>query len=408
MPQKILMSCVLQGISLLPIVSLSVQVFCQAGQATERQVQTAVVHRSEILWAAARTRCEQGDALPDKQAKSYYLQAYGKAAEAVAADSTSAGAHFWLGLSSAKLARLAGPFTGLRYVRTTEREMKEVIRLDPTFSDAGAHRVLGRLYHKLPRILGGSQRLSERHLEAAVRIAPRHVLNHLYLAETLEVLGKYGEADQEAQRVLDLPPERRSSSLDEDPRAEAERLRRSLAPRLASAYLKPGKKGEPSVTRGEGGVVFEGSVSRGQSFRYPLRDRLVFELIPIEFGWEIVLRSSERPQENLARLTPPSHGINPRYIEGWHFRNADNTGPNDGSVNAPQEKRQFHFSPKVGKTIDYPLAAQQMRQIADDGRGTLTVTDLRLGNLGKGQRAHIEAMKFRVELRHDPKTFRVQ
>ncbi|MBI3291248.1 MAG: hypothetical protein HYZ73_00305 [Elusimicrobia bacterium] len=237
-------------IILLQIVSISVHVFCQAGQATERQVQTSVVHRSEILWTTARTRCEQGDALPDKQAKSYYLQAYGKAAEAVAEDSTSAGAHFWLGLSSAKLARLAGPFAGLRYVRITEREMKEVIRLDPTFSDAGAHRVLGRLYHKLPRLLGGSEVLSRTHLETAVRVAPRHVLNHLYLAETLEALGKYGEADREAQKVLDLPPERRSSSVDEDPRADAERLRRSLAKRLAPPPhpLPQGGEGKKGAT----------------------------------------------------------------------------------------------------------------------------------------------------------------
>ena len=62
-------------------------------------------------------------------------------------------------------------------------------------------------------------------------------------------------------------------------------------------------------------------------------------------------RATARAATKISRgLTPPWHLVpNPRYVEGWHFRNASNTGPNDGSVNAPQETREFIFSPEVGR-----------------------------------------------------------
>ena len=53
-------------------------------------------------------------------------------------------------------------------------------------------------------------------------------------------------------------------------------------------------------------------------------------------------------------MTPPWHFVpNAREIEGWHFRNGDNTAPNDASVNALQELREFIFSPAVGRGIEY-------------------------------------------------------
>jgi len=62
---------------------------------------------------------------------------------------------------------------------------------------------------------------------------------------------------------------------------------------------------------------FQGVVKRGERFQRGLWDGLRLELDPIELGWNIVVRDTTRAEENLARLTPPLHGPNPRDIEGW-------------------------------------------------------------------------------------------
>ena len=144
-------------------------------------------------------------------------------------------------------------------------------------------------------------------------------------------------------------------------------------------------------------TTFSGRVVRGERFVRTIAKDLSFDLVPIAFGWEIVVRAPSRPDENVARLTPPFHFVpNPRYIEGWHFRNADNTGPNDGSVNAPQTERKFMFSPKLARSIQYPPGQEDVAIVQADGRGVLTIIELHLGNLIPGERAHIESMTFRV------------
>lgn len=153
------------------------------------------------------------------------------------------------------------------------------------------------------------------------------------------------------------------------------------------------------------GVRFEAEVTEGERYTFDVNDKVYFELDPDPEGWEIAVRHVDRPGENLARLTPPLHGPNPRQLWGWHFRNADNTGPNDGSVNAPQKERPFIFSEKVGRSIQGPGSArgptrEDIAAVELDGEGHLTIDDLKLGNLGAGQRAAIQWMRFHVVLEY--------
>ena len=104
----------------------------------------------------------------------------------------------------------------------------------------------------------------------------------------------------------------------------------------------------------------------------------------------------------MAGWTPPWHGPNALYIEGWHFRNEDNTGPNDGAVNFPTRERGFIFSPKVGRPIPvsidgYPTM-DEICEIERDGSGMLTITHMTLGNLGPGKQAYFEEMGFKVTI----------
>jgi hypothetical protein len=113
-----------------------------------------------------------------------------------------------------------------------------------------------------------------------------------------------------------------------------------------------------------------------------------------------------RPEENLARLTPPFHfAPHPRIIEGWHFRNKDNTGPNRGDVNAPQRVRDFIFSREVGRTIqgsdaeaDHAPTEEEVERVGEDGRGVLTIEEMKLSKPKAGAQAAIESMKFTVAI----------
>lgn len=161
---------------------------------------------------------------------------------------------------------------------------------------------------------------------------------------------------------------------------------------------------------------FKGKVSRGEVFEADLFDGLTFGLEPDQFGWTIWLGNKAHPEYNFSSVvTPPYYGINSLYIEGWHFRNSDNTGPNEAgekNVNAPQHERGFCF---VLNEADYQVAldglnarfltSKQEQELAQAKRaqlrprvGVLMITQLQLGNLVEGAQAWIEDMEFEVEL----------
>ena len=163
---------------------------------------------------------------------------------------------------------------------------------------------------------------------------------------------------------------------------------------------------------------FAGEVARGQAFEHALAPGLVFRLVPDDGGWTVWVGQPGAPDADWSGVvTPPFRGPNPRFLEAWHFRNADNSGPNlpgPGNVNAPQAVREFEF---VEQAADYRRAFDALqgvlwpktdaeRQAALDvlepimaraRRGRLTITDLELGGLGRGLRPWIEHLRFVVE-----------
>ena len=146
-------------------------------------------------------------------------------------------------------------------------------------------------------------------------------------------------------------------------------------------------------------ISFSGEVKSGERFEHQFGERFIFALEPREFGWLVVVYERGR-KEDLARLTPPFHFVpNPTEIEGWHFRNEDNTVPNDGSVNAPQAHREFIFSPEVGGSIDEAKAQRQptpdeIDRVSSFGRGLLHIEQTILSPPEPGHRASILEMHF--------------
>jgi len=164
-------------------------------------------------------------------------------------------------------------------------------------------------------------------------------------------------------------------------------------------------------------VKLTGVATKGQSFEKAIRANLFFRLIPQELGWQIFIGAKDADNNFCAVVTPPYRGINAIHIEGWHFRNSDNSGPNEPgpkNVNAPQELREFHF---VVNETDYRSAfealqvllwpyrySKQQIDAAESahaklrkGRGKLIIRDLKLDTLNRRQ-AGIARIAFDVEL----------
>ena len=165
-------------------------------------------------------------------------------------------------------------------------------------------------------------------------------------------------------------------------------------------------------------VKFTGEVTKGRSFEKLVAPDLFFRLIPEELGWHISVGGKAAENNFSGVVTPPYRGVNAIHIEGWHFRNSDNSGPNEPgpkNVNAPQQLREFYF---VVSEADYRTAfdalqillwpyshskqqidaAERAHAKIRKGTGKLTIRDLKLDSLNRKQ-AGIDRMSFDVELK---------
>jgi hypothetical protein len=146
---------------------------------------------------------------------------------------------------------------------------------------------------------------------------------------------------------------------------------------------------EPVPRCHAGAYRFKGKVLHGQTFSRKFGG-FVFTLLPGDGGdWHIEISQGQR--HGFEGLTGPLHFVpNPTDIEGWHFRNAANTGPNSGDVNAPGKNRHFLFSPH------WPRC--EASDLKSDGQGMLEITDMKLENLKPDEKATITMMAFKVTL----------
>jgi hypothetical protein len=164
-------------------------------------------------------------------------------------------------------------------------------------------------------------------------------------------------------------------------------LNAQLVPAPVCAAL-PGRRAER----------IQGEVVRGATFNTTTPAGWMLRLVPGQQGWFLEVTQKGREMDDLSRLTPPWHFVpNARELEGWHFRNADNSGPTDGSVNAPQELREFIFSPVVGRGIEYNGSAttpEDVAKVEAFGRGWLHLDEFRLTPPRQGERAAFEWLRF--------------
>jgi tetratricopeptide (TPR) repeat protein len=157
----------------------------------------------EVLWRLGRALFFLGqEAQHSGDARAYHAQGVQASVRATRLKPARVEGHFWLGVNLALLARLENPFNALRHALSARRALERAARLNPAYHAAGPLRVLGRLQHKLPRLLGGGTRRARASFERAIEIAPANTVTRLYYAEMLMDEGATDQARTHLEHIL--------------------------------------------------------------------------------------------------------------------------------------------------------------------------------------------------------------
>ena len=149
--------------------------------------------------------------LPDQQVR-YLNSCIDHSQKAILRDSHSGVAYFFKGLCLGRLGEMKGIWGSLKIITPVRENMETAAKIDPALDRGGPHRALGRMYYKLPGILGGDIKKSIDHLQKAVDYGPRYWENHYFLAESYYENRQYQLARSELQKAMDM-----ASRADDDP-----------------------------------------------------------------------------------------------------------------------------------------------------------------------------------------------
>jgi len=159
----------------------------------------------EPAWKLARVCYWLGSHAPQGERRAFLERGIAAARQAVSAQPDRPEGHFWLAADMGTLAESFGLRAGLKYRKPVKEELETVLRLDPSFMQGSADRVLGRWYFRVPRLFGGSDTRAEEHLRASLKYDDQSTVSHFFLAELFLDNGRRQEARAEFQRVLDVP-----------------------------------------------------------------------------------------------------------------------------------------------------------------------------------------------------------
>jgi tetratricopeptide (TPR) repeat protein len=175
----------------------------QAFAIFESLLPPAGVQRLPVLERLARASFILGDIADKGQRRLYYEQGRQYAQTILQEYPQRVEGHYWLGMHLAGLADV-NRLQGRRLLPQILEELERSGAIDPSYDQAGAYRVLGRIYYEAPGrpISVGDVNKSLDLLKKATTLAPANSTNHLYLAETLMKLGQKDQAKQELQKVL--------------------------------------------------------------------------------------------------------------------------------------------------------------------------------------------------------------
>jgi tetratricopeptide (TPR) repeat protein len=155
---------------------------------------------------SARAAYEAGKQAGDKDARErFFSEGMSLAKARLAAKPDDPEGLYWLAVNMGAHALERGKISALPVVPRMEALLLRLDQVAPRYEQAGAARVLGRLYHQAPAFISiGSNKQARRFLTRAVSLAPNHAGNLAFAADFLLDEGDKTTARDYARRSLAL------------------------------------------------------------------------------------------------------------------------------------------------------------------------------------------------------------
>ena len=168
-----------------------------------RQALAVMPDKYEAYWKISRLLYFKGYYTEKKkEKKTIFSQGVYHAKKAVALNPELPDGYYWQGVNNGKYGETRGVLKSLALVKPIKKDMNKVLELNEAYEDGGAHRVLGRVFFKVPGIAGGSKTKSLEHLEKSKELGPDDMLTRIYLAETLLDQKKIERSREELNYIL--------------------------------------------------------------------------------------------------------------------------------------------------------------------------------------------------------------
>jgi tetratricopeptide (TPR) repeat protein len=160
----------------------------------------------EIAWRLGRALFFLGqEGRAGETSRELYAQGADAGKQALRAAPDRVEGHFWLGVNLALLAGAEPPLKAALHAVQAKRALQQAVIIDPAYHAAGPLRVLARLRHKLPGLLGGGVVHAREQYERAIALAADNTVTRIYFAELLLELGELKRARAELDLVLQAP-----------------------------------------------------------------------------------------------------------------------------------------------------------------------------------------------------------
>ena len=183
----------------------------------------------ESAWKLSRGLYWLGTAgLPQAERRGALERGIDAARKAAALEPGRPEGHYWVAANMGALAESFGLRQGIKYRTQIREALERVLAIDPGFLQGSADRALGRWYFKVPGLFGGDDRKSEEHLRKALAYNENSIITRLFLAETLEELGKREEAREQLRAALAAPLDPDWAPEDKRFKQQAEALLKKL------------------------------------------------------------------------------------------------------------------------------------------------------------------------------------
>jgi tetratricopeptide (TPR) repeat protein len=194
------------------------QVIAQADQLYSRRENIANIWKSiqllrdadadsyGIAWRLSRALFFLGQESSDNESvRTFHAKGIEAGQRATSIRSDRVEGHFWLGVNLALLARLEPPRKAVGQILKAKGALSKAIAIEASYHGAGPVRVLARLQHHVPRLLGGGVAAARAKFERAIDLAPENTVTRLFFAELLLKIGEIERARSELEVVLNTP-----------------------------------------------------------------------------------------------------------------------------------------------------------------------------------------------------------